>query len=541
MAHVLASRGYQTPEQIHSFLFSSFETDVPLPDLLKDINIAAQRIVHAIETKEKILIFGDYDVDGITSTSMFMLALLKLGANVNFYLPNRLKDGYGLSSHAVKRAIKNGYSLIITVDNGISAQQAAHHAYDAGIDLIITDHHQPHADLPPAFAIVNPNQINCTYPYKHLAGVGVTFKIISFIYAVKGLTFPDKIYELLALGTIADVVPLTGENRYWVRHGLNMINKQRSLALSILANNSSLEKNTLNSLDIGFMIAPQINALGRLDDPREAVKFLLSSDIMDVGRIGQILKHLNEERKRLDRSIYEEIECAILDHKINLAQEHIIFAAHQAWPSGVIGLVAGKLMHNYGRPAFLFHLKDGIAKGSCRSIPEFNIFEALQHHKDLLLNFGGHACAAGLSLKQENMSVLKEKLEQQILEKVSIEELQPKIVIDAILDLTDATQKLINDLEQLEPFGNENPQPTFFIKQVTLLKPPTLLKDKHVRCQIFSHGVIKPIIFFNRPELYKILISLGEQPFDIAACVVKNEWQGIIRIELQGIDIALCE
>lgn len=539
IAQVLCSRGHITQEQVRTFLFSSLEQDVHAPSLMKDCEKAVQRILRAIEKQEKILIFGDYDVDGVTSCSLLMLALIPLGAQVNFHLPNRAKEGYGLSVSAVQRAVVNGFSLIITVDNGISAQAAAKCAFEQGIDLIITDHHRPDGALPPACAIVNPNQEDCAYPYKHLAGVGVSFKLISLLYAYKQLPFPDKIYELLALGTVADVVPLTGENRFWVRHGLSTINKQRSLALSVLANNSGLTTTSIDSLDIGFMIAPQINALGRLEDPRDAVKFLISSDIADVERIGKTLKDLNEERKRIDRAIYDDIEGAIVTQRINLDYENVIFAAHHSWPSGVIGLVAGKLMHSYGRPSFLFHLTKGLAKGSCRSIPEFNIFNALQQNKDLLINFGGHSFAAGLSLKEKDLPELKERLEKQVRQQVSPDDLQPKLTIDGHLMLEEATQQCMADLQQLEPFGNQNPQPVFLIKNVTLLKAPQLLKDKHVRCSIFSQGVIKPIIFFNRPDLFSILQRLNDEPFDVACHIIDNEWQGVCRIELQGLDIAI--
>lgn len=543
VAHVLYSRGYLDKEQIRSFLFSSYEKDVPHAGALKGMHIAAERILRAIENKEKILIFGDYDVDGVTSSSVMLLSLIPLGADINFYLPNRLKDGYGLSSKAVKRAAQNGYKLIITVDNGITAQQAAQDAADLGIDLIITDHHRPHGQLPKALCIINPNQDDCPYPYKKLAGVGVTFKLMSFIYEMKGLDFSDKIYELLTLGTIADVVPLTGENRFWVRHGLSKINKRTSLAFNVLAQNSSLTKSAYNSLDIGFMIAPQINALGRLDDAREAVKFLISSDTPEIERIGKILKEINEERKKVDRTIYEDVEGAIINKSIDLEKENIIIAAHTDWPAGVIGLVAGKLMHNYGKPTLLFHLdkKEGVAKGSCRSIPEFNIFDALAARKDLLVSFGGHSFAAGLKLKEEHLPTLKEHLEKTVAEQVSQQDLQPKITLDAILDLPEATQKLLDDIGQLEPFGNENPQPMFLIKHATLLKPPTLLKDKHLKCSIFSNGTIKPVIFFNRPDLLATLCNLGDRSFHVAAYIMKNEWQGSVRIELQGVDISLAD
>ena len=540
VSQILYSRNFKQKEEIDSFLFPAFEKDVFGASLFKDALIAVQRINVAIEKKEKILVFGDYDVDGITSTSLLLVALLPLGANINFYLPNRVRDGYGLSEKIVRKAHQSGYDLIITVDNGITANKAARLAQKLSVDLIITDHHRPHEKIPKAVAIIDANQPDCNYPYKELAGVGIIFKIISLLYEQRNLELPNKVYELLMLGTVADVAPLTGENRFWVRYGLSKINKQKSTAISVLAQNGRLNKDRLDSIDIGFMIAPQLNALGRLDDPRDAVRFLISSDLYEVESIGTTLKEINEKRKLLDRKIYEDIEMAIFEKRIDLEKENIIIAASSDWSAGVIGLVAGKLTHNYGKPSLLFHVdENGFLKGSCRSIPEFNIFDALNENKELLLNFGGHSFAAGLKLEQKNLPVLKARLEEKISKELTPQDLIPKIELDAILDLPEMTLNLLSDLQRLEPFGNQNEQPVFLIKNVTLLKEPMLLKEKHLKCFIFADGVIKPVIFFNRPELYPILNQIGEKAFDVAASVVKNEWEGRVNIELQGLDIAI--
>jgi len=541
IAHILAVRGLTKPEDVRAFLFTSFEQDVPDARHLKDSDIVIERLLRAIKYHEKILIFGDYDVDGITACSIALTALLPLGAQVNFYLPNRIKDGYGLSPVAVKKAAENGFNLIITVDNGITAFEAAKEAQSRGVDLIITDHHRPDGDMPPAMAIVDPHRPDCPYPFKHLAGVGVIFKLMCLLYTRLEKVIPDKMYELMLLGTVADVVPLIGENRFWVRHGLAKVNQRRSTALSTLALNNNVTKDALNSLDIGFMIAPQLNALGRLSDPREGVKFLIGSDTADTERIGAILKKLNEERKEIEQKIYGDIDRTIARKKIDIEKERIIIAGNANWPSGVIGLVAGKLTHAYGRPTILFHLDHnaGIAKGSCRSIQEFNIFNALSRHKDLLESFGGHACAAGLKLSIDNIEKLKERLEADLSEIFTIEQLRPHIIIDAPLQLGEMTGTLISNLDHLEPFGNQNPQPLFKISQVTQLKSPQIFKEKHVKCTIFADGIIKPVIFFNRPDILPILESLGDQPFDLAAHVFKNEWEGKVKIELQGIDISV--
>jgi single-stranded-DNA-specific exonuclease len=539
-AHTLLSRGLEKPEDINDFLFTPHEKFVFHPGLFKDSEKAVDRIFQAIEKKEKILIFGDYDVDGITSTSLLLSSLLPLGAKINYFLPNRERDGYGLSKKIVKKAAGSDYSLIITVDNGITAIEASEVAEELGVDLIITDHHRPHGEIPKAVAIINPNQTNCAYPYKSLAGVGVAFKLATLIYEARGLTLPDKVYELLMLGTIADVVPLTGENRFWVRHGLHKVHKQKSYALDVLAKNSKVDGRRLASLDIAFMIAPQLNALGRLDDSRDAVRFLISSSFDDVDRVGKVLKEMNESRKKVERGIYEEIDGTIFRKEIDLDTENIIMAASDKWPAGVIGLVAGKLMHNYGKPAILFHAdKKGIVRGSCRSIPEFDIFDALEDNKDLLISFGGHSHAAGLKLKQADVAEFKARLEKRIIDLVATEDLQPKVELDAPLELAEMTKKLLDDLDRMEPFGNKNRQPTFLVKDVVQLHAPKLLKDLHVKISVFSNGVLKPVIFFNRPDLYPIFRELGDKSFDLAGHVMKNEWNGQTRIELQGLDISL--
>lgn len=535
----LVNRGYLEKDDINNYLFTGQET-VSNPSLLKDAQKAVDRILQAIKNKEKILICGDYDVDGVTSSAMMLTCLLPLGANINFFLPHRVKDGYGLSAKTVERAAQNGYKVLITVDNGITAFDAANCAQKLGIDLIITDHHKPHDHLPSAFAVIDPHQNDCSYPYKKFAGVGVTFKILSLLYEKIDKKLPVKVYELLLLGTVADVVPLTGENRYWVRHGLQMVNQAESLALRVLKKNSKCSKPTLSSLDIGFFLAPQINALGRLEDARDAVKFLIGSDELETERIGFVLHQLNEARKSIEKSVFSQIQDAVENKKIDLENERIILYSSNEWQPGIIGLVASRVVGAYNRPAILLHLtSSGLAKGSCRSTADFNMFEALNENKDLLTSFGGHAMAAGLSLPIENLPQLKKRLEEFIWQKIPVFDPKPKIRIDAELSLTEANKKLMDDLAYLEPFGNENEKPLFFIKDATLVEPPMLLKDVHVKCLIFSEGIIKPVIFFNRPDLYDILLSKAEENISIAAYVTENHFNGKISIELQGLDIAI--
>ena len=540
IAHALFARGYSTSEKLSQLLTFDSSKHIASPTLLKSCDVAVDRILLAIERKEKFLVFGDYDVDGITSVSLMLLALLPLEARINFFLPVRKKHGYGLSLYAVEQAHKNGYSLIITVDNGISAFPAAERAKELGIDLIITDHHKPHKELPHALCIVNPQQEDCLFPHKNLAGVGVIFKVISHLYDKLQKPLPSKIYELLMLGTIADVVPLIHENRHWVLHGLTLINTTKSTSIKTLADNAGLTKARIGARDVGFMLTPQINALGRLDDPHDAVKFLISSDEVAVQEIGATLKKINDERKTIERGIFEEIETAIKKKTVNLPQEYLIMAGHNQWPAGVIGLVAGRCSHAYGKPTFLFHLtSDGIAKGSCRSVKGLDLFAALEKCKDILITFGGHSAAAGLSLRQEDLPELKKRLSETIAQTLTLEELQPQINSDSLLEFSDINQLLVKDLLRLEPFGIGNEEPVFLMKNLTQIKPPRLMKDKHVKITAFAQGVVKPIVFFNRPELYDIFQNLNDAPFSVVGTITQNEWNESISTEILGIDIAL--
>lgn len=539
IAETLVARGFVDKQQLQDYLVMSQEFHVGDPAMMKDACKAVDRIIQAIDNREKILIFGDYDVDGITSSSLVMTAMQPLGAQVNFFLPNRARDGYGLSTKVVERAAANGYTVIMTVDNGTTAFDPCARAKELGIDVIITDHHRPHGKVPDVFALVNPHQHDCLYPYKYFAGVGVAFKLMSLLYRKKNKELPDKVIELLLLGTVADVVPLTGENRYWVRYGLAHVNRHESYAMQVLKQNNKFNKPMLGSLDVGFTIAPQINALGRLDDPRQGVQFLIGSNYADTDRIGKLLWQLNQARKDIEMEIFQEVKAKIDSNAIDLSQENIIIAASSNWATGVIGLVASRLVGAYGKPTLLFHLtKDGVAKGSCRSIPEFSIFDGLVENAHLIDTFGGHAQAAGLAIKVEKLGELKANLEKKIANELTEFDLQQKLRIDASAKLPDFSSKFIHDMANLEPFGHQNNQPCFYLTGVVLVERPTLMKELHIKAKIFADGVIKSLVFFNRPELFDLLIEQNDEPFDLVVQVIENYWNGKTTVELQGIDIA---
>lgn len=539
VVQVLYNRGFTTKASIEKFIFTLEEFSVHDPLLLKDALKAVERIECAIQNNEKILIAGDYDVDGITASALMLSCLVPLGAKANFFLPHRVKDGYGLSIKTIERASSSGYSLVVTVDNGITAFEPARRAKELNIDLIITDHHRPHEELPDAFAIIDPMQIDCSYPYKTLAGVGVIFKVMTLLYSRRNLPLPVKAYELLLLGTVADVVPLTGENRYWVRECLKQINDSCSFSMSVLKNNGKVSRPYITSTDIGFSIAPQINALGRLEDARQGVMFLLGDIEAQTEQIGRVLLELNEARKLIEKTVLTDVEGQIRSGAICLDTEKIIMVASRDWPPGVIGLVASRVVAAYGRPTILLHITaEGIAKGSCRSISEFNMFDALEESRDLLISFGGHSLAAGLSLRQDDLPLLKQRLEERAARLLKNEDLQLRVMADASIDLSDISSTVCRDLSHLEPFGNSNVVPYFHIKAVTLIEPPRLMKDVHIKIKIFSDGMIKPVVFFNRPDLFSFFVELQDRPFELLAQVSENFWNGTVSLELIGIDVA---
>lgn len=536
---LLIRRGYATQSLFEQFLLTPRDQVVTHPSKLKDAEKTAERIKRAIAAEEKILIVGDYDVDGMTGTALFMTTLLPLGARANFFLPHRVKDGYGLSPKIVERAVASGYKLLITVDNGTAAYDAALCAQAHKIDLIITDHHQPQHELPPAYAFVNPWQSDCNYPFKHLAGVGVAFKVMSLVYEQMGVELPEGVYELLTMGTIADVMPLIGENRYWIRHGLHCIQEKPSVAMNVLSANAKLSRR-ITALDIGFFLAPQLNALGRLDDPRAAISFLIGGDQAETERIGKTLYELNQQRKTIESNVVNDVVDNIKGGRLDPYKNNIIVAASQTWPPGVVGLAASRLVAAYGRPALLLHdIGDGILKGSGRSIAAFNLFDGLTEARDLLLHFGGHASAVGLALKAENLSLLIERLSARIARDLTADDFIQQLACDATLTLQEANHRLCADLAYLEPFGTGNEKPVFYLPRVSVLGKPALYKGAHVRCSVFADGIIKPIIFFNRPELYPLLLAAENKTIDCAVQILENEWEGRRRIELQGIDVSL--
>lgn len=539
IASLLYNKGYKTREDALVFLFPVYDSDIYNSKLMHNAEDGVLRIIKAINNKEKILICGDYDVDGITSTSLLLYALLEIKANVNFFLPHRVYDGYGLSPRIIKKAKASGYTLLITVDNGTCAFEALLEAKKLNLDVVVTDHHQP-KDFPEgALYLINPHQKDCKYPFKELAGVGVIFKVVSLLYELLHIPLPYKIYELFLLGTIADMVPLIDENRYWIKYCLEKLKQNHSVTISLLKKNAKInEIKPLTSQDIAFSLAPQINALGRLDDPRNGVLFFIQDDIEQLKTIGEQLLYFNSERKKKEKESIDSILLEIEQEEKHPHDFGCIVKSSKAFPAGIIGLIAAKLNQQYYVPTcILTENKDEILKGSCRSIAKCNLFEILSNiDPDLLLSFGGHKAAAGVALKKKNLISFSEAFSQEIFKICNKDDFQQKITIDSVLELDEINLKLWEDLSLLEPFGTENPIPIFYIRDIFIIDIK-IIKEIHIKIIVTSLDKKIPVIFFNRLDIIQnVKIN---QKISLIAKLTENIWNEKKIIELQGIDIQI--
>lgn len=539
---VLYCRGYKTKMQIMEFLFPDEKVFLHDVLLMKNIIVGVDRIKKAIENQEKILICGDYDVDGVTGTSLMLLALRELGARVNFFLPNRVIDGYGLRASTVDKAKLHGYSLLITVDNGTCAFEALHRSLELGIDVIVTDHHQPKKEEFDGFCLINPHQEGCIYPCKYLSGVGVVFKLVSFLYHVFNKSLSPLMYELFMIGTIADLVPLLDENRYLLKKSFNVIDSCGiSSALLILKENAALAGDyQLSSTDIGFMIAPQINALGRLDDPRNGVLFFTSYNIEQQKKIGDQFRCLNERRKIEERQASEKLLQSFLSCDIDPRSEGCVVERDVCFHPGIIGLIAAKLNQCYQVPTCVFaeRTDSSLLKGSCRTIAACDIFAVLSGiDPAIVVNFGGHRAAAGVTIEKKNFSLFKKQFSDQVLKLCSRSDFELKIIVDSLIDLDDFNIDFYEKLSLLEPFGMNNQAPVFCIMNV-VVKMIKIMKNVHVKLLLedFSQKSVW-VIFFNRVDIIEkvkknMLIScIGKMQ--------KNCWQDKVSIEMLGVDICI--
>jgi single-stranded-DNA-specific exonuclease len=532
---VLFNRGCITADDAQQYLNAA---PPPGTDPMSMLGVpeAVDRICWAIEKGEPIAIYGDYDVDGVTATALLTQALRFLGAGVQGYIPNRFEEGYGLNNEALDALYAGGARLAITVDCGIRSIPEIEHARQIGLDLIISDHHHPNRELPPAFAIINPKQPGDLYVEKNLAGVGLAYKLVSALMQRLAPRLstpfqPEDYLDLVALGTVADMVPLTGENRSLVRAGLGCIQKPRRQGLSSLIAATGFRDRPITSSDVGFILGPRLNAAGRIESAMAALNLLLSQDVSEVGRLVQQLEIHNQERQSITREIQEQAELMALDGQ---TEPLLLVAVHESFNKGVIGLAASRLVDRYYRPAIVAYQDERFTRASCRSIPEFHITDALDQCGDLLEHHGGHAAAAGFTVRNENLPELLERLQACAREKLADQTLRPKLKADSEIPLSDLKPELLNYLKWLEPTGNGNGPAVFISRNLRVKNSRAVGREgSHLKLTVTDGRIYYDAIAFRQGGLKDSLPAT----IDLLYTFEKNDFNGYSSLQLNVKDI----
>lgn len=530
---ILLERGFTTAEAMREFLYGS-NTPFHDPFLMKDMEKTVQRIKTAVQTGEKITVYGDYDVDGITAASLLYIYLKEAGACVDTYIPKRENEGYGLNDAALKFLAENGTGLVVTVDCGISGVHEVEQA-PAGMDIIITDHHTVPEIVPPAYAIINPKQVDCNYPFKSLSGVGVAFKLCQAL-ALSDNTkeYWQDLTELAALGTVADIVPLLGENREIVRRGLAAMKNTRLPGLQALIKASGCNPESITSENIGFMLAPRLNAVGRLEHAQSAVELLVSDDLEKATVIADSLNRENALRQEISRQIMEDAEAMLAE------QKHIdtaIVLASENWHQGVIGIVASRLVEKYHLPVVLLSICGDIAKGSCRSIPALNLYEAINAESDILLQFGGHHQAAGLTLPAEKVDEFRDRFRKYVALHLQKEDYYPELDVDCALSENGLiTVRDLEELALLEPFGCCNLTPVFAFRNAVMGNQRAIGKDRtHLQFSVSKGDCSYKAVMWNHADLMPLLYD--GMLADIAFMPRINIWNGEKSVQLHALSV----
>ncbi len=492
-ARVLWARGYRSAEQAGRFLEPSI-ADLNDPALLQDMAPAVARLRRAIEQKERILLYGDYDVDGTSAVVILKKGLSLLGANASFHVPHRLKDGYGMRSEVVEEAAAAGVSLIVSVDTGIRANDVVRHATGLGIDVIVTDHHLPETELPPAVAVLNPNRPDCGYPEKNLCGAGVALKLMDGLVRAIGWEparrerLIDSLLKLVAIATVADVVPLTGENRVIVKRGLAGLDRVRNPGLRALLDVSGFpEGDSPSAGQVAFRVAPRINAAGRMDSASDVIEMFLTEDA-DVARtLAAKLHELNADRQQTEAEIAKTIFEQCVEQPVTDRDAALVFAG-EGWHRGVVGIVASRVVERFHRPVFVLGLENGLAQGSGRSIPVFHLLEALEAMPELFGKFGGHRQAAGVTMGADRVEEFRDRLRTYAGERLTPADFERELAIDAEIALEEIDDRTVADILRLAPFGYGNPAPTFAVRGVEIAGPPDIIKEKHVFLKLKVNG-----------------------------------------------------
>lgn len=536
LCRLLVQRGIKKFDEAKQF-FRPTLNDLHDPWLMKDMDLAISRIELAFFRQEKILVYGDYDVDGTTAVATVYGFLSTIYNNIEFYIPHRYREGYGVSIQGIEYARENDFSLIIALDCGIKSIEHIAYARSLGIDFIICDHHLPDAILPEAVAILNPKQDDCPYPYKELSGCGIGFKLISALAQKKGIPM-SEVYcylDLVATSIAADIVPMTGENRVLAHHGVKQVNDAPTPGIQALITMSNL-KEKLTTSNLVFVIAPRVNAAGRMDDARKAVNLFIEKDHDKARAIAEILHADNFDRKEIDMTITQEAVAIIQNDLTQLERKStVLFQPH--WHKGVVGIVASRLIDKYYyRPTVILTKSNDKVAGSARSVTGFNVYEAIHQCKELLENYGGHFYAAGMTLLPENVEAFQAKFEAVVSASIDPDMLIPEIVIDTEISLADITPAFYNIMRQFEPLGPENMRPVFLARNVMDTGYSKVVKDEHLKLSVKQRnsGSFSGIGFFMADK-YEIVGS--KQPFDIVFTVEENEWNGNVSLQLKVIDV----
>lgn len=535
---ILYNRRIETEEAAQRFLGAERPADTD-PFHLTGMASAVQRIERALRDQELIAVYGDYDADGVTATALLVQVLQRLNARVKEYIPNRFEEGYGLNQEALRSLRENGYQLVITVDCGVRSIEEAHLARKIGLDLIISDHHHPANELPDTIALINPKQPGDGYPFKELAGVGLAYKIAQALFqrlSERGSADavqidPDQFWDLVAIGTIADLAPLVDENRYLVRRGLKAIRMTQRQGLMSLIGVAGLRPARVSAGDIGFVLGPRLNAAGRLESALAAYELLLTEDLHRAGQLAQQLDVQNRDRQRITR----EIQAAA--GELALAQDPdalLLFAAHKDFNSGVVGLAASRLTEQYYRPAIVAQIGETHTRGSCRSIPEFHITDALDQCKDLLERHGGHSAAAGFTIQNENLEELTRRIQLLAREKLSQQELVPRLQADMHITLKELRAELLEFLDLLEPTGIENPPAFFISRNLKVLRYKMVGEEgKHLKLTVSDGMITYDAIAFQ----FGYWADQMPSYIDLMYSFEKNEYNGRESLQLRVKDL----
>ena len=528
IATILMNRDIDEPENF----INPTEESLLDPFLMLGMEKAVKRILTALENNEKIAIYGDYDVDGITSTAIMVKFLKNRRADVSYYIPDRLEEGYGINKGAIDKISESGVTLLITVDCGITAVSEIEYAKTKGIDTIITDHHECKDEIPDAFCLLNPKQPGCTYPFKKLAGVGVAFKLLQALTIEMRFHMRELIEEyvdLVAIGTVADVMSLVGENRVIVKKGLELLSYTMNKGIRALAEVAEIDLANVQTGTIGFAIAPRINAAGRMGDPRCAVELLLATDDMTAKRYAEQLNNENRERQETEIKILEDA-LYMIENTPSYKDDFVLVLAHENWHHGIIGIVASKISERFNKPCILISTDETTGKGSGRSIKTFNLFKALEHCQDSLLKFGGHELAAGLSIAPDKIDDFRKEINEYAKSALTEEDFVPLLYIDSELPPQFINMNTAERLSVLEPYGMGNSSPVFYAKNMTVSQKRALSDGKHIKLTLRSNEYLVDAVGFNMGELNQEISN--DDMVDIAFNVDINIYRGMRQLQV---------